>query len=218
VRSLDVETETAVERITVTRLDPAAVRFRVVYTPGEPQAISAWARQIDAELVVNGGYFTPEYTATGLVVSGGQTYGQSYGDYAGMFVVPELGIPRVRWLRTDPLGPREPLNEAIECFPVLVKPGGVMGFPSDADDGRTARRTAVAQDRRGNILFVVASRGYLSLHALAVWLVASDLEVDTALNLDGGPSSGLWLAGAAQIDSFVPVPAVIAAFPANGSD
>lgn len=216
VRRLDVETDAAVERIVVARLNPTAVRFRVVYAPGEPQLVSAWAQQTGALLVVNGGYFTPEYHATGLMVSGGQAYGRSYGDYAGMFAVPEGGRPSVRWLRADPLDPREPLREAVECFPVLVKPGGVMGFPADADDGRAARRTVVAQDRMGNILVVAAARGHMSLHALAVWLAASDLEVDTALNLDGGPSSGLWLAGAAQVDSFVPVPAVIAVFSADG--
>jgi uncharacterized protein YigE (DUF2233 family) len=216
VRRLDVQTDAALERIVVARLDPAAVRFRVAYAPGEPQLVSAWAQQTGALLVVNGGYFTPEYHATGLTVSGGETYGRSYGDYAGMFVVPEGGRPSVRWLRADPLDPREPLREAVECFPVLVKPGGVMGFPAGADDGRVARRTVVAQDRLGNLLFVIAPRGHLSLHALAVWLVASDLEVDTALNLDGGPSSGLWLADAAQIDSYVPVPAVIAVFSADG--
>jgi hypothetical protein len=97
----------------------------------------------------------------------------------------------------------------VQSFPVLVKPGGVMGFPADADDGRPARRTVVAQDRRGRLLFLVAPRGYFSLHHLAVWLVASDLDVDVALNLDGGPSSGLWLRDGPQIDSLVPVPSVI---------
>jgi hypothetical protein len=47
---------------------------------------------------------------------------------------------------------------------------------------------------------------------LAVFLVESDLRIDAALNLDGGGSTGLWLAaGDAQIeiDSFNPVPSVI---------
>lgn len=120
----------------------------------------------------------------------------------------------VRWLREWPYDPDEPLVEAVQSFPVLVKPGGVMGFPADADEGKPARRTVVAQDRSGSILVIVAPRGYLSLHELAVFLVGSDLEVDVALNLDGGGSTGLWLeAGGVgvEIDSITPVPSVIVA-------
>jgi hypothetical protein len=41
------------------------------------------------------------------------------------------------------------------------------------------------------------------------------LEVDIALNLDGGTSSGFWLQGGSQaegtqVESLIPVPAVIA--------
>ena len=98
-------------------------------------------------------------------------------------------------------------------FPVLVKPGGVMGFPADADDGNSARRTIVAQDLTGRILFIAAPRGQLSLHEMASFLAASDLEIDVALNLDGGPSTGLWLQSDENpvgIDSRAAVPSVIA--------
>jgi exopolysaccharide biosynthesis protein len=204
-----VKVEAATERVTVARLDPDRATVRVLYSPGEPHLVSEWAEQSGALLVVNGGYFTPEYRATGLTISDGKTYGVSYGDYAGMLAVSREGAVSVRWLRVSPYDPREPLREAIQCFPVLVKPGGVMGFPADADAGQTTRRTVVAQDSDGRILFLIAQDGHFSLHALAVWLAESDLGVDTALNLDGGPSSGLWLASGPNVDSIVPVPAVI---------
>jgi len=73
-----------------------------------------------------------------------------------------------------------------------------MGFPADADDGRPARRTVVAQDLEGRILLIIAPRGYLSLHELAFFLSESDLDLDVALNLDGGFSTGLWLRADAQ--------------------
>jgi uncharacterized protein YigE (DUF2233 family) len=210
VRSLDVAVGTATERVAIVRLDPGNVVFQVLYSPGEPRLVSAWAGQTGALLVVNAGYFTPEFRVTGLTISDGQVHGVSYGDYAGMFAVPRQGTASVRWLRASPYDPREPLREAVQCFPVLVKPGGVMGFPADADAGQTTRRTVVAQDRDGRILFLVAPNGYFGLHALAAWLIESDLDIDIALNLDGGPSSGLWVASGSNIDSLVPVPAVIA--------
>ena len=209
VRSLDVAAGEGVERVTIARVDPATARFRVLYAPGTAYPVSAWAQQSGGLLALNAGYFTEDHLVTGLTISNGERYGTPYGDYAGMFAVTDTGAVEVRWLRTRPYDPVEPLREAVQSFPVLVKPGGVMGFPADADDGRLARRTVVAQDRSGRILFLVAPRGLLSLHTLAVWLTASDLDVDIALNLDGGTSSGLWMRDGPHIDSLIAVPAAI---------
>ncbi len=217
-RLLRVETGAVAERLHIVRLDPSQVRFRVLYDPGNPHPVSTWAGTLRTLLVVNGGYFSPEYEAVGLVVSDGEVWGASYGSFAGMFTVTAAGEVSVRYLAARPYDPDEPLQEAVQSFPVLVKPGGVLGFPADADDGSPARRTVVAQDRAGRILFIVAPRGYLSLHQLAAFLTDSDLEVDIALNLDGGTSSGMWLRGddgasLVAVDSQSPVPVVIAADP-----
>jgi len=210
VRSLNVAVGTSVERVTIARLDPTAVMFRVLYAPGAPAVVNAWAQQTGAMLVINGGYFTEQQIVTGLTISNRERFGMPYGDFAGMFAVTDAGAASVRWLRTWPYDPSEPLREAVQCFPVLVKPGGEMGFPADADDGSPARRTVIAQDNNGRILMLIAPRGFFSLHALAMWLVESDLDVDIALNLDGGASSGLWMPNVAQIDSLTAVPVVIA--------
>ncbi len=215
VRNISVAAEVGVERLTLVRLAPQAFTFHVAYTPGSARLVSEWARQTQAQVVINGGYFTEELLTTGLIVSQGQRYGVSYGDFAGMFAIKD-GVVSLRWLREWPYDPNEALQEALQSFPVLVKPGGVMGFPADADDGRIARRSVIAQDRQGRLLFISAPRGYLSLHALAVWLTDSDLEIDIALNLDGGTSTGLWVAGElreVQIDSFTAVPSVITVGP-----
>ncbi len=215
LRSLAVTTEVGVERLTLVRIEPQEVTFRVHYTPGSAQRVSTWAKQSGATVVINGSYFTQELLTTGLLVSQGQQYGVSYGDFAGMFAV-SGGAVSVRWLRTWPYNPNEELQEALQSFPMLIKPGGIMGFPADADDGRIARRSVIAQDQRGRILLISAPRGYFSLHALAMWLAGSDLELDVALNLDGGTSTGLWIeAGpiSAQIDSLTEVPAVLTVGP-----
>jgi uncharacterized protein YigE (DUF2233 family) len=129
-----------------------------------------------------------------------------------MFAVLPGGRVELRWLMTEPYDPEEMVVAAVQSFPVLVKPGGVMGFPPDADDGWPARRTVLALDEEGRLIFLVAPRGYLGLHDLARWLVESDLGVDVALNLDGGQSTGVVLAAEGReltFDSLVPVPAVI---------
>ncbi len=212
VRSLPVTTSLGIERVNLTRLAAEGFHFRIRYTPGQAQPLRAWAMQTGLLLTLNAGYFSEAYEVIGLTIVEGRPYGFVYEDFAGMFTVKQNGEVSVRWLRERPYSYNEPLVAGVQSFPVLVKPGGVMGFPPDADDGSPARRTVVAQDRDGHILFLIAPRGYFSLHELAVWLVSSDLGVDIALNLDGGNSSGLWLDEGPhpiQIDSYTPVPAVI---------
>lgn len=199
------------ECLQLARLEPARVRVRVVYEPQHPRRVSEWAQALpSAILVANAGYFTPEMQATGLIISDGVPSGRSYDDYAGMLAVNGDGHVTLRWLRTWPYRFDERLTQAVQSFPVLVKPDGVMGFPADADAGQLARRTAVAQDRSGRIIFVASPNPRFSLHELAVWLTESDLDLDIALNLDGGTSTGLWIQGQDDaIDSLAPVPAVI---------
>jgi uncharacterized protein YigE (DUF2233 family) len=190
----------------------------VAYQPAHPRKVSQWAKIFpDALLVINAGYYTPEYRATGLIISDGIAWGRSHDDYAGMLTVSPDGKVTLRWLRTWPFSPDEILAQAVQSFPILVKPGGQMGFPPDADEGQRSRRSVVVQDTSGRIIFVVSPEFRFSLHELAVWLTESDLEPDIAMNLDGGTSTGLWIdEHIDEIDSQVPVPAVIVIEPANG--
>ena len=218
LREIDVPTGAGsrAERLSIVRLDPANLRLRVRYDPINPKTISKWADKLDPLMVVNGGYFASEGESgseiIGLLVSDGQRWGTPLDDFAGMLAVNAAGEVSVRSLRDRPYDPQEPLAQALQSFPLLVKPGGVMGFPAAADDGTPARRTVVAQDHVGNLVFVVAPHGALSLHDLAVFLADSDLTMEVALNLDGGGSTGMWLATPSvrvEIDSLTPVPSVI---------
>jgi uncharacterized protein YigE (DUF2233 family) len=115
-------------------------------------------------------------------------------------------------LAERPYDANEPLQYALQSFPLLVKPGGEMGFLEE--DGIRGRRTVVALDGNGRLLFIMAASGSFTLHELSRYLVESDLELDVALNLDGGTSTGLRLADPAEeIPAFVPLPAVIAVYP-----
>ena len=211
VRSLDVAVGEDTERVTLARVDPATVRFRVLYDPDAPVSVRAWALQSDADLVINAGYFHDDHTTVGLTISEGVAHGSPYGDYAGMFAVTANEQVSVRWLRVWPYQPAESLRAAVQSFPILVKPGGILGFTAASDDGRAARRSVVGQDTVGRILFAVAPEGAFTLHELSRWLTHADLGLNVAVNLDGGTSSGLWVKGATAIDSLIAVPAVIVA-------
>jgi uncharacterized protein YigE (DUF2233 family) len=195
------------ESVYILRLEPDYFRFDVAYRPGQPQFMQQWQAETGALVVLNAGYFTENYIHTGRIVAGGEASGGSYGDFAGMFAVTGAG-PQLRWLRQRPYDPAETLLAAVQSFPLLVRPGGVVGFPEE--DGKLSRRTALAEDRQGRILFLVAPWGAFTLHQFSLFLVHSDLELEIALNLDGGSSSGLLLSDPAEgVPALLPLPAVI---------
>ena len=195
------------ERLYVLRLEPALFTWGIGYHPGAPQSLTAWQAETDALLVVNGGFFTEAYEATGRIVVDGIGYGLSYGHFAGMLAMTDSSV-EVRWLQERPYDMNEPLQDMLQSFPVLVKPGGRFGFTEE--DGQAARRTVVAQDINGRILFIVTSETRFTLRELSRTLTFSDFELDIALNLDGGPSTGLLLAEPQEsIPAFSLLPTVI---------
>ena len=206
---------TRVETLFILRIDPAYHRFDVGYNPDQPRMLQNWQIESGALVVVNGGYYAlvdERYPATGLVVSGGQIHGASYGSFAGMLAIGPSG-PELRWLSQQPYDPAEPLSAALQSFPILVKPGGFLGFSAEHEDYIAARRTAIAQDKSGRILFILAPTGYFTLHQFSLYLTKSDLALDIAVNLDGGPSTGLLLAEPfEQIQAYSALPLVILVF------
>ena len=198
---------TAIEQLYMLRIEPSLYEFQVNYHPGEPQMLPAWQAETEALVVVNGGFFTEAFLATGLSIANGEVSGTSYGDFAGMFAVTN-NQPEVRWLGERPYSPTEPIQHALQSFPMLVKPGGVLGYPDE--DGRPNRRTVIGMDVNGRIVIIVTPWGYFTLHTLSQFLIESDLNLDIALNLDGGTSSGIILAEPyEEVSGYVPIPAII---------
>lgn len=203
-----------VELVYIVRLDPTQYQLEIGYSPGRPQSLPNWLEETQAVMVVNGGYFTEEQTATGLLIAQGEVYGQSYGGFAGMLAITQAGEAQLRWVEQEPYRPEEQLWGALQSFPILVKPGGVLGFPADQESGRVARRTVIAQDTSGRFLFIITPLGHFTLHQLSLYLAESDLQLEIALNLDGGPSSGLLMADFPQegFSAFYGLPTVITVY------
>jgi hypothetical protein len=196
------------ERLILFRIDPAFFTFRVRYSPGFPRYVSEWDPTA-ARLVFNAGFFDENNAALGLLVSDGQSFGASYRDLGGMFSV-VAGRPHIRSLIYQPYELIEPLEQAVQSFPTLIYPDG---SPFDNEDNVRARRTAVGQDAEGRIYLIIAPHLAFTLAELAAWLHTSDLGLTIALNLDGGGSTGYSARGFDQINSLVPIPAVIAVYP-----
>ena len=179
----------------ILRLEPGYFHFEVAYDP-QGLTLENWQSQSGALIVINGGFYRLEDEAsipTGLTIIDGTPMGDSYGDFGGMLAI-SGGDPELRWLAQQPYEPNEPLQSALQSFPILVKPGGELGFGPEQEDDVQARRSLIAQDQAGRMLLMVAPQGNLTLHQLSTALTESNLEINFAFNLDGGPSSGILLA------------------------
>jgi exopolysaccharide biosynthesis protein len=216
-RSIEISNDhkQPVESVYLLRMDLHRFRLEVAFHE-TPQNLEDWQKETKALIVVNGGYFRKEEEKSlpnGLTVVKGESFGSSYGDFAGMLAVSDYGT-ELRWLAEKPYNPNERLRAALQSFPVLVKPGGRLGFPEQYEDNVQARRTVIGQDRDGRILLMIAPRGYFTLHQLSLYLTGSDLQLDIAVNLDGGPSSGIFLASPREtISSQTLLPFVILVYP-----
>jgi uncharacterized protein YigE (DUF2233 family) len=200
------------DTVTIVRFDLRYVKLSVAYQPAQPLLMSQWMQQEHAAAIINGGYFDEQNNATALIVSNGQTYGTSYDGFGGMLSVDAQRHISLRSLNQQPYDPtNEQLQQATQSSPMLILNGQATQFNANAAD---SRRSIVAMDRQGRLLFIASPNPAFSLGELADLLVASDLSIDRALNLDGGASTGLYVNSGSQhvsIDSIARLPIVVIA-------
>ena len=198
------------DTVTIVRFDTRKVKISVGYQPGQPMSMSVWEQQVHPLALINGGYFDQQFNATALVISNGKVFGQSYDGFGGMLSVDSHGSLSLRSLHQQPYNPNtEQLEQATQSSPMLILGGKRTQFNADASQ---TRRSVVAMDKQGRLLFIVSPNPIFSLDELADVLVSSDLSIETALNLDGGSSTGLYVNGGSSqvsIDSLAKLPIVI---------
>ena len=140
---------------------------------------------------INAGFFTPEGQPLGLVVTQGQRRGEinrasSLG--SGFYTLDSAGsaslIRRERFRSA---------REAIQAGPFLVENRQQVGNLSEK---ASSARTFIATD--GSHGWVLARTGPCSLRQLASALKGAqigEVSIESALNLDGGRSSEIWVSG-----------------------
>lgn len=142
---------------------------------------------------VNGGFFHPDYRPLGLMISGGQRTGrlETTKLLSGVVYSDDRGVHVVRraTFRDHP-----GIGALLQTGPYLVERGRAVRGLSDA---RPARRTFIATDwRRHWVIGATTSRVTLAelADALATPGALTSWPVDRGINLDGGSSTGFFVA------------------------
>ena len=212
-RTYDPVPANPITRMVALRIDPAYFTFRVHYHPGQPLSTQQWMLELGGAVAfINANFFDPQNNILGMLVADGIAYGSSFTDRGGMFYV-QNGQPFIRSLLRESYQ-NEVVEQAVQAFPMLVL-DGLQAFNDDIRD-RPTRRTVIALDTSGRIILLATPLLGLPLRDLSAYLPATDLNIVTAFNLDGGGSTmmALNLAGSPEyiVSSFDAVPAVLAVY------
>jgi exopolysaccharide biosynthesis protein len=172
---------------------PPELRFRVL-SNGDRRFSSVQEAVAKSEALagVNGGYFQPDLTPVGLLISQGKVIHplERAKLLSGIFFVRKQKPALVRAQHfSDTAG----ISDAIQCGPFLVENGNRI---SGLNSRRSAPRTFVFLTRGGQ--WGVGICRSVTLAELSEILTTADLlpnsPIITALNLDGGSSTGFYLA------------------------
>lgn len=165
-------------------------------------------------LAVNGGFFDRDFSASGLLVSNGtQLAPIRRGGGSGILIVHDA---RAELIARDDVLPQG-LDLAVQCGPRLIERDGSVGIHRN-DEKRAARTVACLREGGRTldliVVFTPERRGdgptlFALAHQLSKPLAASDASgCEQALNLDGGPSTGMMVPAAPELryDPLGPVP------------
>lgn len=220
-RSLDaVPSKELPVEIWLVRLNPALHEVRVVVgrppgtaapqAPVFPRVAPVIAEEAHADAVVNASYFDEKGRPLGLLVSRGRTVqGVNASGWAWAAISGgKLLVAEAREHVPDGV------VEAVQAGPLLVQAGRARTLSSP----RASRRAFIGADGEGRIV-LGATNGALTLGALARLLAAPESAggagLVSAMNLDGGSTAQLFLAGddPPLKVAGVPVPVFLAAVP-----
>ncbi len=202
------------------RMDPAIIRIEVIaLKPTEigSKPIGVLAESMGAIAMMNGSFFNEALGILGLCVSKGHEVSPLVraGDHRGVFAVYDSRAELVERDRYTGSG----VTNAVQSGPWLVRDGAALGDFDDKD--RVTRRSAVATDKKGRVIFVVTDTvlSGITLEHFAQVLAMPEGQggfgAAQALNMDGGTSTQLALRGetdARLIRGFVNVPVLMGVF------
>jgi hypothetical protein len=164
--------------------------FQVIDNPPENRrSLSSALAAAGAVAGSNGGYFHKDFTPLGLTVSRGETIHRFERArlLSGLLVVRH---GRIELVRSGKFKSGSDVQQALQAGPWLVEKGAPV---AGLDDTRSARRTIVANDGKGQWALIATSSITLAdaSRLLCAKGIIGPLKIANALNLDGGSSTAL---------------------------
>ncbi len=194
-------------------------RFALANDPKNPKTVSQWRQDLGAAMVINGSYFTEDMTPSGFYRTNGKSMGNwptldkqhEKNSYTGMVRVRDGRLALIH-LVDDPQPQPQDTDQVLLSFPTLVANSKAS---VENDSQKYARRTALATAADGTTYAIVTQNGAVSLREFSDWLSQQPEKFRVAVNLDGGPSTGMSYGFASSTfeEPSAPIPNVVVAYP-----
>jgi hypothetical protein len=173
------------DRIFLSRIDPAKFRFEVRNEPSGDLNLDAWMSALGAVAVINGSYYARDGRPATPVLSAGTRLGPAdYDARAGAFIASAASTGIQDLARQNWPDAFRGAHDAMVSYPLLISENGTSRVVASE---WLANRSFVGQDVDGNIILGTTADGFFTLDRLAAFLRQSPLRLKLALNLDGGP-------------------------------
>lgn len=174
-----------VDKLYIARIDPAHWRFRVFNHPAGDRDPEAWLKLTGAALVVNGSYFDTKGEPDTPFRSAGRDLGPfEYHSSHAAFVADGDRARLVDLAHADWRTAFAGASDAMVSYPMLLDSAGETRASASQ---WLANRSFVGQDRSNRIVIGTSVDAVLTLADLARTLKTAPLDLQLALNLDGGP-------------------------------
>lgn len=171
--------------------DTRSCDLRVVEQPvkKDAQSLDVVAGAMAAIAACNGGYFdVPNFLPSGLQIVQGKAQGKLVQQALWGCVLVRSGVAEL--LPVEEFKDQTGVTDFVQCSPMYV----MDGRPLQLGDGPRNTRTFILTDQAGR--WAIGTCKNIGLQELADLLatpgIIREFAVKRALNLDGGPSTGLW--------------------------
>ena len=183
-----------VDQLFLVRINPDNHQFRVHVDEAAGKGpswwgarnLGEWMRDTGALVIVNGSYFDPSgFPSTPVVVDRQPAGPNRYDANHGAFVANGAQVAVVDLAERDWEDALTGADSAMVSYPLLMD----RNRQSRVSKPSTwlANRSFVGEDSAGHIIIGTTADGFFSLDRLADFLIESDIDLKTVLNLDGGP-------------------------------
>jgi len=179
-------------RLKVLKVDPRRYLIRIMHSKeynDKKLSVKEFSDKSGAIAVINGGFFLSSYEPLGLIIQDSVVINPvSRADW-GIFLM-EKGEPKIIHTRDYRYNPS--ISQALQVGPRLVVNGKIVKLKT-----QVSRRSALGITRDKTLVLLVSEDSVVYADDLAKIMRLSPSEgglgCESALNLDGGPSSQFYL-------------------------
>jgi len=195
--------------VIIYRFNPKLFAFNFGVSTGT-HGMAEWsAAYSNATLLVNGVYFHDDNLPSGYLVVDGKRIGDRQFDLDKSGLIDLSGDTHVLDTSVDTPPSLANFTDAAQSYPFYFK----SGLPAIKEDShQPARRSFFGKDKLGNVYIGVVPSSQISLYQVMQLLDETNVDWANVINLDGGPSTGLFAHTQKRFEelpSLFPVPNVI---------